>query len=351
MTKIQAQSSIKKLNSEAFSLTPANLITLFEIDATDLAFDAGLINASDVNSGSLLFRLHNNIKLGRTSIIWGGYEYIAAPVVAEGFETSSKGTLPVPSISISTNEDGISLLAELKEKIRRLDDLIGAKVTRIRTFAKYLDASNFVDNDTPAGFSPDPNVEFSRDIYYIDRKSSENKFGISFELASILDVEGLYLPRSIVNTDRCRWNYRGCGCFYEYEENRVESVHGKTTESTLLSEAAPIANGKNEKITDIIGVEIGQARGLWQPGAIYKKGEFVYIEKKGIKYYFVCQAATTTNAPPGTDWVEDACSKTITGCKLRFANKKIGFIDPSSREEIKGVLPFGGYAGTNKASG
>lgn len=347
MTKTQAQSSIKKLNSESFSLTPSSIITLFEIDATDLALDSGIINQSDVDNGGLVFRIHNNIKIGLTSIIWNGEEYLAAPVAAEGFETSSKGTLPIPKMSISTNDDGIPFLAILKDKIRQLDDLVGAKVTRIRTFAKYLDATNFVDNNIPENFAPDPYVEFPRDVYYIDRKASENKYGITFELASLLDVEGLQLPRGIVTTDTCRFNYRGCGCFYESIRN--EAVHGKATESILPTEAPPVANSRNERITDIIGVSSIIMKDKWIKGTVYKKGQAVYIEKKGIKYYFVCRVATTTNAPPGSDWVEDACSKTLTGCKLRWLYKTSPFTVNGTL--VKGVLPFGAYAGTNKAAG
>ena len=351
MTKTQAQSSIKKLNAELFSLTPASLVTLFEIDATDLALDAGLINQSDVDNGGLIFRFHNNIKIGKTSIIWNGDEYFAAPITAEGFEISAKGTLPTPRISLTTNEDGIPFLSILKEKIRQLNDLVGAKVTRIKTFAKYLDAANFVDNNTPEGFSPDPNTEFPRDEYYIDRKSNEDKYGITFELASILDVEGLQLPRNIVTTDKCRFNYRGCGCLYEYASNRVESIHGKESESSMPTEAPPVANSKNEKILDIIQIATITVKGKWQRGLTYTKGQAIFIEKKGIKYYFVCKVASTTNAPPSSDWVEDSCSRTVTGCKLRFSEKYSQVSDPLNGTQIKGVLPFGGYAGTNKAIG
>ena len=80
----------------------------------------------------------------------------------------------------------------LKYAIRDLDSLVGAKLTRTRTFAKYLDCQNFysdcsnlitgtgselLSNTAPApeGFDPDPNAYFPPDIYYIDRKSGENK--------------------------------------------------------------------------------------------------------------------------------------------------------------------------------
>lgn len=350
MTKTQAQSSVTKLNREIYLLEPSSLITLFEIDASDLALDSGIISSSQYDSGGLIFRFHNNIKLGTSSIFWQGYEFIAAPIKAEGFEVASKGTLPTPKVSITSSEEGIPFLALLKEKIRQLDDLIGAKITRIRTFAKYLDAQNFTNSSVVEGFSPDPNVEFPRDVYYIDRKAAENKYIITFELASILDVQGLVLPTGTVLNDKCRWNYRGCGCFYEYSNQRNESVHGKSTVSNLPNEAIPVANNKNELITDIIQIPSITVKGKWQNGITYYKGEAIFIEKKGIKYYFVCKVAQTQTSPPGEDWIADECSKTITGCKLRWANKYMGFVD-SGGNQVKGVLPFGGYPGTNKAIG
>lgn len=346
MTKTQAKQSIKKLNVELFSLNPSSLITLFEIDATDLAYSSGAISDTE----SLIFRFHNNIKLTSSSIIWQGYEYVAAPIMADGFEISAKGVIPTPKVSISSSEDGISFLSVLKEQIRNLDDLIGAKITRIRTFAKYLDSDNFLDNNAPEGFSPDPNVEYPRDIYYFDRKSNENKYNITYELSSIIDVEGISIPKRTVLSDKCTWNYRGCGCLYEYKQNRVESIHGKSADSTLPDEAIPIANANNELITDILQIPSITVKGLWKKNTTYLKGEAVFIEKNGIKYYFVCKVTSTTVRPPNTNyWVEDACSQTIAGCKLRWKNKYIGFTDTQGL--IKGVLPFGGFPGTNKAQG
>src|SRR3990167_7274394 len=128
----QAQTSLKNLNAELFSLLPSTLVTLFEIDVTDLSDELGI----ELGNDAKLFRFHNNVKLLNTSIIWQGNTYIAAPVIADGFETSSKGKLPRPRLGISVNGEGIEALAILKNTLRDLEDLVGAKVTRRRTFAK-----------------------------------------------------------------------------------------------------------------------------------------------------------------------------------------------------------------------
>ena len=53
------------------------------------------------------------------------------------------------------------------------NDLTGAKVTRIRTMARFLDA--VIAGATNPFELRDSDAEFPREIYYIDRKSAENR--------------------------------------------------------------------------------------------------------------------------------------------------------------------------------
>ena len=96
------------------------------------------------------------------------------------------------------------------------NDLTGAKVTRIRTLAKFLDVTNFASNglfvqenstdyialedsdlfaQETVGNPTAANNEFPREIYYIDRKVSENRDVVTFELASVSDLAGIRLPK------------------------------------------------------------------------------------------------------------------------------------------------------------
>ena len=43
--------------------------------------------------------------------------------------------------------------------------------------------------------TPDPNAEFPREIYKIDRKSSENRELVEFELAAVFDLAGIRAPK------------------------------------------------------------------------------------------------------------------------------------------------------------
>jgi len=45
--------------------------------------------------------------------------------------------------------------------------------------------------------TPDPNAEFPREVYFIDRKSSENRLTVEFELAAPTDLVNVRIPKRI----------------------------------------------------------------------------------------------------------------------------------------------------------
>ena len=223
LTTQQAQSSIKSLVFELNNLTPSSIVTLFEIDVssildaksitslTDFKAQSGFIGDTTSHTSSKehdgVLRFHNNIKVFNSAITWQGKLYLPAPIQATGFENSSRGTLPTPILSISSqSETGTDQLALLRYAILKLGDIIGAKVTRRRTFAKYLDWENFAAYPTagsseprftelPEGYEPDPNAELPKDVYFIERKTAENKNTIQYQLSSKLDLEGIKIHR------------------------------------------------------------------------------------------------------------------------------------------------------------
>lgn len=125
-------------------------------------------------------------------------EYEPIPIIATGFDRTTKGQIPQPQLQISNIFGTISGLLDT------LDDLVGVKVYRRRTLAKYL--GNFPTVDITKSFPTD--------IYYIERKVSENSMSITFQLASPLDLEGLQIPKRIVTHNHCLWEYRGEICGY-----------------------------------------------------------------------------------------------------------------------------------------
>lgn len=138
-------------------------------------------------------------------IVWQGNTYLPLPLQAEGFEVVTKGTLPRPTMTFS-NVDGL-----LTGLVNSLDDMVGTRVQRLRTYEKFLDAENFI-----SGVNPDanPNYSLPTERYIIERKTAETNTIVSFELASHLDLHGVKIPLRTVERNVCGWDYRGDGCFY-----------------------------------------------------------------------------------------------------------------------------------------
>ena len=390
----RAKSSIKSLNFELSSLTPSALITMFEIDLNKLIETKGInlqdqakdVNfTGDVNDGIL--RFHNNINIFNSYVIWRGKTYYPAPIAAEGFESTTKGVLPQPTLTIaSQSETGADQLALLKHEIKKFGDIIGSKVVRRRTFAKYLDRINFfgasqglntsigAGNTTlPQGYEPDPYAELPIDVYFIERKQTENKNVLTYQLSSALDMEGTKIPKRVIVSDKCVWQYRGIGCWYQCKEKDESSTYSnenfppllKKAEISKLGEggrnlglpqnASAVANDKDEKIKDILQINAITPQGPWKESQSYSKGDSVYISPEGdhIKYYFVCKEDNTKGSatiPPNSEhWIADECSKSLTGCRLRWGAGK-GAANDTGCAIKKGELPFGGFPAARKMS-
>lgn len=347
MDKTTAQTTIKNINEEAFSLNPSALIQLFEIDISDIGFNMGIISSTEIAlQQNTIFRFHNNVNLTIKSIFWQGNEFIAAPIKVEGMDMNSKGEQVTPKLSMTVSDDGIPQLARLKDRLYQMGDIVGAKVTRIRTFAKFLDEINFSNESLPNDFLADPNAELPRDIFYIDRKSIENKNMIEYELSSLFDVEGIKLPGRIVSQDACCAQYRGEGCLYEYSSRRNVEIHKN---ATLPNSAPPVANSLDEKFSDIIGGTLIN-KGLYNKGNTYNKGDFIYLTHRGLNYYFVSKINNNKDSPLlSSSWEADECSKRILGCKLRW-NENLNYVRYDSYIFMNDEFP-NGYTSGNSSNG
>lgn len=184
--------------AELQKIAPSAIIELFELELN-------IPQHGDDN----VYRFHAGTNLkDNGDIIWNGSTYQRFPVQADGFEYSGNGQLPRPKIRIANVFSTISALL-----LTLPDGLEGAKVTRIRTLARYLDAVNFPGNVNPLG-TPDPTAEFPREIYYVDRKTTENRELVEFELAAAFDLAGVRAPKRQCISNMCQWEYRGPECGY-----------------------------------------------------------------------------------------------------------------------------------------
>lgn len=163
------------------------VVELFDIDLSPITGDAG-----DV------YYFTNQTKPDGSAIEWQGRTYSPLPIISTGYEKSTTGQIAQPSLTAA------NILGTFSELIKDYDDLVGAKVTRRRTLAKYLDGEP----------NADPLQEFPIDVYYIERKTEETAIAITWDLASVLDLEGLKLPRRIITQNLCLWRYRSSECGY-----------------------------------------------------------------------------------------------------------------------------------------
>jgi len=163
-------------------------VTLFVIE-TDKLSSAPL--STVLNGGIGTFYFTPSIKPDGSFISWGGHEFIAASIDATGYAKNSQGRISRPVLSIG------NVLGIVLPEVLAHGNLNGARVTRYKTWAKFLD-----DGD-----DPDPNAYLTKDVYTIDRLSGLDGEVIQWEMTSVLDQQGKMLPGKQV-LPNCGHTYR-----------------------------------------------------------------------------------------------------------------------------------------------
>ena len=192
--------SASTLVSDLQGVAPSPIIELYQLTLN--ALQHGI---------DTTYYFHAGVASNYADIVWNGAAYQALPIQADGFAWSGRGQLPRPTLRVSNIMGTITqLLATLPSGLE------GAKVTRIRTLARFIDEYSYVENDywdinyVDTG---DPYAEWPQEIYYIDRRSAETRDVVEFELASIFDMTGVRAPKRQCLT-RCQWVYRSPECSY-----------------------------------------------------------------------------------------------------------------------------------------
>ena len=235
---------------------PSAIIELFQ-----LRLDSALHGSNDI----YYFHAGTN-EFAESNIVFDSKTYSRVPIKADGFEYTNTGTLPRPTLTVSNLSSTITALLLLVNATTAGNDLGGAEVRRIRTLAKYLDSENFgepknavtqgndsliTQGDDSLEFNvfvenstADPNARFPDERWFIDRKSSETRDSVTFELASKFDLAGQKIPRRQVIANICQWKYRSSECsytgtdYYDVNGNEVsteaQDVCGKRVASCKL---------------------------------------------------------------------------------------------------------------------
>lgn len=177
--------------TEIQSLSPSAMIEMFILDMTGF--------------GGTMSYFHAGTNGLQQPVVWQGNQYVPLPIEAEGFEITAKGSLPRPRLRVA-NINGL-----FSAEVHQHDDLVGCRIIRKRTFARYLDAVNF-----PGGVNAnaDPNQHLPDDVWFIEQKTTENRYIIEWQLSSAFDLQGVMLPFRQVIQNTCSWSYRGPECGY-----------------------------------------------------------------------------------------------------------------------------------------
>jgi lambda family phage minor tail protein L len=180
------------IESDIQKLEPGKILELFVLDPTE--------------QGGTAVCFHSGLNELQQPVVWQGVEYSPYPVEASGFELSGRGTMPQPKMRVADVASNITALC------LELDDLLGAKLTRKRTFGKYLDTVNFVGGVNPTA---DPTQELADEIWFVNRKAEQRPgLYVDFDLAAPFDLSGKMIPGRQCIANACVWRYRGPECGY-----------------------------------------------------------------------------------------------------------------------------------------
>ena len=192
-------------HSELQSLNPSAILELFVLELVEgLHYATG--NPSNVPT---TFRFHSGSNMNSNAeIVWQCDSYQRIPIDASGFAYNGRGQTPRPQLTIS-NFGGITRSGSVIDMSGILvivnqttphNYLINAKLTRLQVLASSLDNANFSSGSNPFG-TPNSD-ELTQEIYFIDRKTTENRQIVQFELVGTLDVENKKLPaRQVTRND------------------------------------------------------------------------------------------------------------------------------------------------------
>ena len=138
------------------------------------------------------------------AVSFGGNVYSPWAIKSRGWDVSTSGSLPRPTITIANTGGLLTALVENN------NDLRGCTVKRIRTYARFLDD----------GRSPNVNETKPIDEFIIIQKMrSVPDVEYQFQLASPLDQEGSFLPNQQVHRDYCPYVYRSWnGVRFDYTQ-------------------------------------------------------------------------------------------------------------------------------------
>lgn len=157
----------------------SNISTHIQLMATDPLVELFELDCSQI--GGVVYRFTPMTNNNLTEIQFAGQVWQPVPIQSDGFSYSGVDAPAKPTLTIS------NVLMQLMSPVISLNDLVGAKLTRYRTFERFLST----------GSSPDATAYLPKDVFYISKKIVQNKINIQWELTSALDRSNAHIPRRL----------------------------------------------------------------------------------------------------------------------------------------------------------
>lgn len=358
--------SSASLMDQSLSVISDSIVELYEIDFSNLQsnFDI-LADIYGINFGAEPIYRFTPVSNEGNPIYWQGEAYQSLPMMAEGFESKSDGRLPRPSLSIA-NPQGL-----FSKIVHSNDDFANCKVTRKRTFVRFLDDQNFVNEKNPYE-SSDSNAHFPDDVFYVGRKVQESKEALKFELVSSLELENTLVPARVVLSGYCGFTYR-CSVGCTYKGLPIETSDGKSLRQDFSYRMPLVEDKYNVGYIDPElypdGINSEQIKEWSRFGRNQDSSNPVGYELNDIVKIFPSKSTNPYNSTPQLFvctqshqpaskfhpffskqyWLKDECKKTLEACKKRFSIKNQDEdLKLYNQANSQTLLRFGGFPGTDK---
>ncbi len=179
---------------------PSSIIHLFELELIEgIHYATG--NPDNITT---TYCWHSGMTAaGAGSIVFNSKTYNPMPIEAEGFDqkSGSNDSIARPVLRVSNLLSTVSTILIEVNKITAGNDLLNARVTRIETLAMFLDGESTANT----------NATSRNQVFVIDRKSTENREIVEFELSAIIDQPNVKIPKRQVLPRQ----FPGVGSFHE----------------------------------------------------------------------------------------------------------------------------------------
>ncbi len=282
-----------KVLQEEYGFSPTALIELWELNGTAIGMNT-------------IYHFVDGSTSSYQPIVFNGVQYAPMPIKVEKMEVDGKSSLPRPTLTVANINGFVSNLL-----LSNGSTLDGATVTRTRVRARFIDAVNFQGTNVPTWNSPDPTATLAPEPFMINRRVTENREIVAWELASPLEMNNARLPRQQIIANSCSYHYRQVGtCNYS---------------------GPPVADSSNRTFTGTFYNMTLTDKGNYNGGTTYARGDYVTTfstipQFATIPVVWVCAVGGTVGVTPSSstsNWINDQCSKSSAGCALRFPGQPL----------------------------